>query len=273
MACVSPTNMSVAATSGRENVASPCEKLGERHHARGTTSTRSPIMLFQMSGAVPIPTDESPLICSSSATVRPSGNGQDHTRLSPIKRADWSSPRRKKETMRSFVPASICGLYKPFRKTGTGFPKPSLVMAKLIAPLPPKPAVKYEKHKSFTDSPVESARRSAHSTARRFDKPGNAPAASNATVPAAAASCDKVRAARMYSTGSERSTYTGTSALTAARRTSGNWPNGPAVWTTASASFKRAASPCSSRQSTCSKLTNEDCASTCESRLTSASAR
>ena len=105
MACVSPTKGSVAATSGRENCASPFENASESHHSRGTTSTIIPMTVFQMSGAVPMPTEEEPAMPSCRATVYPSGKGHDHTVRSPTSSADGSLSLRKKLICRLFAPA------------------------------------------------------------------------------------------------------------------------------------------------------------------------
>ena len=134
---------SVSRTSGCEKSARPCEKERLFHQPRGTTSTITPITEFQSSGAVPMPTDELPVMESRSATVQPSGKGQLQTERSPTSDSDASSrPRRKNSTLRSPPPASICGESRPARKTGTSSPNPSFVMKRFTAPLPPRPAVK-----------------------------------------------------------------------------------------------------------------------------------
>ena len=95
IACVSPVKRSVSRTSGCEKSARPCEKERLFHQPRGTTSTITPITEFQSSGAVPMPTDELPVMESRSATVQPSGKGQLQTERSPTSDSDASSrPRR-----------------------------------------------------------------------------------------------------------------------------------------------------------------------------------
>eukprot|EP00965_Chrysotila_dentata_P214075 6188009-Pleurochrysis_carterae.AAC.3 len=105
IACVSPTKRSVSATSGREKVAIPCEKAGESHHPLGTAATSAPMTPFHTSGAVPIPTLESPAMPNAAPTVAPSGNGHDQTGRSPTSVADASEGSRKKRTHRVFEPA------------------------------------------------------------------------------------------------------------------------------------------------------------------------
>ena len=55
---------------------------------------------FHRSGAVPMPTDELPVMASRSATVHPSGKGQFHTERSPTRSREASSsrPGRKNST-------------------------------------------------------------------------------------------------------------------------------------------------------------------------------
>ena len=107
IACVSPTKRSVKSTSGFENFASPLLNAADRHHALGTTSTIIPMTSFQMSGAVPIPTDEEPDIppVTCRGMSAPSGKGHDQTARSPTSLALGSDSARKNSTRLCLWPA------------------------------------------------------------------------------------------------------------------------------------------------------------------------
>mmetsp|Transcript_1471 Transcript_1471/g.5753 ORF Transcript_1471/g.5753 Transcript_1471/m.5753 type:complete len:264 (-) Transcript_1471:102-893(-) len=234
MQCVSPTAASVSATSGLLKSAKAALKRSSDHQSRGRRSHMTRITAFQMSGAVPIDALESPLMRRWSATVAASGNGHGHVSRVPTRAKLASASLRKKSTRPPPTPASRAGAYRPPLYRGSCAPKPRFVMSRLTAPEPPRPAVKYWKSTSAIRA---GARSRASLAASRLLRPGKAPAAQSAIVPASAARAfiSSPRALARYSMGSATSQYTGTrAAMHASSSRVSSLSKGPAVCSTAS---------------------------------------